>query len=178
MFDLFRPEHDNFIEHGRTAAKIRQCECRIPEITILRDWRNPPAIIENCEHSATLGRSHTSLGDRVQGSDLPNHEAHGDDLHRLSPTPGATAPTALQRLNAFSLRFERAILQMAPMAGGVADTQQDRAVQALGRGQRVWPHFHQSTGFGACWSRYGDWDWARPLTITPSCHAKLRSPRR
>ena len=42
---------------------------------------------------------------------------------------------------------------VAPMAGGIADGDQDRLAQALGLGQRLRPHSHQWTGLSRCCSR-------------------------
>ena len=46
-----------------------------------------------------------------------------------------------------------ALHDVAPVAGGVADRDQQRHVALARAGERVGPHGSQSTGFSACWRR-------------------------
>ena len=48
-----------------------------------------------------------------------------------------------------------ALHHMAPVARRVADREQDRPVLGARPRERLSPHGYQSTGFSACWSRYG-----------------------
>ena len=42
---------------------------------------------------------------------------------------------------------------VAPMAGGVADREQDGLSRALGLGRGLWPQARQCTGLSWCWRR-------------------------
>ena len=71
-----------------------------------------------------------------------------------------------------------ALHHVAPVAGGVADRDEDRPVLARGRAPSASsPHGYQSTGLSACWSRYGEVSVARRFGIAATVAFHVPSSR-
>ena len=67
--------------------------------------------------------------------------------------------------------LERLVLHdVAPVAGGVPDREQDRLVLVAGAGLHSSPHGYQSTGLSACCSRYGLVSHAETVHADPFLH--------
>ena len=96
-------------------------------------------------HRPAAGPGHGLHGVHVDGIEVRSLLAIDLDGHEAGIELGSRG-LVLERL---------ALHDVAPMAGGIADGQEDGRAVSLARRSASSPHGYQSTGLCACWSRYG-----------------------
>ena len=151
--------------------------------------RRSMTAVSNCGTRASGARGRRVVGAAVERlpirgeqaghrpAALTGHRLGGLHVHRVDVRPLLAVDLDVDEVrrscSAAVPVLERLVRHhMTPVAGGIADREQDRHVALARLVERRSDHGHQSTGLSACWSRYGLVDSASLFVMTPPCQPR------